>query len=59
MIRHQRRGKGEGMCGNQQVHGADRLSGVFQLVPDAAAIAERSSAVGRKVWPSSSSRECS
>ena len=42
IIGHQRRGKGECMCGNQQVHGADRLAGLFQLVPDAAVKARRS-----------------
>src|SRR5207247_6022587 len=28
--------QGRGMCGNQQVHGTDRLTSLFQLVPDAA-----------------------
>ncbi len=31
IVGHQRRGKGEGKCGNQQVHGTDRLTGSFQL----------------------------
>jgi hypothetical protein len=38
VVGHQRRGKGEGMCGNQQVHGADCLAGSFQLVPDATVV---------------------
>ena len=35
VIGHERRGKGEGMRGDQQVHGADRLTGSFQVMPDA------------------------
>ena len=35
VIGHQRRAKSEGMCGNQQIHCADRLAGPFQFVSDA------------------------
>ena len=35
VIGYHRRGKGQGMCGNQQVHGTDRLAGSFQFISDA------------------------
>ncbi len=36
VVGHQRRGQSQGMRRDQKVHGADRLAGSFQFVPDPA-----------------------